>query len=131
MGQLANAHHLADGGVYLGVRIAFGRDAKERPVGGAEKAIPDVEPGVSRPPAFMNGGVDSGEDGDLDRARGVKPPISLVAERRAGRGVVDGNGEGSRPRLALHVSESFRDAIQGLLATGARSFGDFHVHVSV
>ena len=127
--QLADAHHLADRGVHLGVRVPLGGHSKERSVGGAEKAVPDVESRVRRPPTFVNGGVHPGEDGDLDGARRVEPPISLVVERRSRLGVVHGNGEGARLGLALDLGKALGDAIQGLLATGARSFGDFHVHV--
>ena len=60
----------------------------------------------------MNRRVNAEEDRYLDRARGMKPTIGVMAETRMRLGVVDGDGEGARAGASLESVEAGAERVE-------------------
>ena len=96
LGELGDAQRSPDLAMHLAVGIAVHAHAVGRAVVGAQEPVAHVHARLWQELAAMDRPVDADEDGELDRARGVKPPIAVVDELATRLEVGDGDREPAR-----------------------------------
>jgi hypothetical protein len=114
LGELTHSERPSHGAVDLRIRVPLEPYTVGRSVVGAEEAVAHVHARLREELAAEDCAEDADENGDLDRAGRVKPPVGVIVKVRARLEIHQRDGHSGRSRACLQLGESRLERRRGL-----------------